>query len=112
VGLERGPLSLMSTIEELLGRNSGGSGLETENTAVGINCADYATPSIRKKLSLTSPTSGGRSVGIVCLWTKTTEVFFFCSSLIIISPSQWTPLNFCNCNNMANQPNNHLFVSR
>jgi hypothetical protein len=29
VGLERGPLSLMSTIEELLGRKSRGSGLET-----------------------------------------------------------------------------------
>jgi hypothetical protein len=28
VGLERGPLSLMSTTEELLERNSSGSGLE------------------------------------------------------------------------------------
>jgi hypothetical protein len=28
VGLERGPLSLVSTIEELLGRKSGGSGIE------------------------------------------------------------------------------------
>jgi hypothetical protein len=28
VGLERGPLSLVSTIEELLGRNSNGSGVE------------------------------------------------------------------------------------
>jgi hypothetical protein len=28
VGLERGPLSLVSTIEELLGRKSSGSGLE------------------------------------------------------------------------------------
>jgi hypothetical protein len=28
MGLERVPLSLVSTIEELLGRNSGGSGLE------------------------------------------------------------------------------------
>jgi hypothetical protein len=28
VGLERGPLSLVSTTEELLGRNSRGSGLE------------------------------------------------------------------------------------
>jgi hypothetical protein len=28
VGLERGPLSLVSTIEELLGRNSSGSGLK------------------------------------------------------------------------------------
>jgi hypothetical protein len=29
VGLERGPLSLVSTIEELLGLNSSGSGLES-----------------------------------------------------------------------------------
>jgi hypothetical protein len=28
VGLERGPLSLVSATEELLGRNSSGSGLE------------------------------------------------------------------------------------
>jgi hypothetical protein len=35
VGLERGPLSLASTIEELLERKSSGSGLETEITAVG-----------------------------------------------------------------------------
>jgi hypothetical protein len=35
VGLERGPLSLVSTIEELLGRKSSGSGLEIEITAAG-----------------------------------------------------------------------------
>jgi hypothetical protein len=29
VGLERGPLSLVSTTEELLGRNSSGSALES-----------------------------------------------------------------------------------
>jgi hypothetical protein len=29
VGLESGPLSLVGTIEELLGRESSGSGLET-----------------------------------------------------------------------------------
>jgi hypothetical protein len=29
VGLKRGPLSLVSTIEELLERNSGGFGLES-----------------------------------------------------------------------------------
>jgi hypothetical protein len=35
VGLERGPVSLVSTTEELLERKSSGSGLETEITAVG-----------------------------------------------------------------------------
>jgi hypothetical protein len=43
---------------------------KTELTAGGIRCADHGTPSIRKKLALTSPTSGGRSVGIVRLRTK------------------------------------------
>jgi hypothetical protein len=38
-------------------------------TAVGIRYADYPTPSIPKKVAL-SPTSGGRSVGIVRLQTK------------------------------------------
>jgi hypothetical protein len=35
VGLERGPLSLMSTIEELLGRNSSDSGLESREYGSG-----------------------------------------------------------------------------
>jgi hypothetical protein len=45
VGLERGPLSLVSAIEELLERKGSGSGLETE--AVSIRRADHATPSIQ-----------------------------------------------------------------
>jgi hypothetical protein len=45
VGLEWDKLSLMSTIEELLGRKSSGSGLETENMAVRIRHADHVTPS-------------------------------------------------------------------
>jgi hypothetical protein len=48
VGLERGSLSLVSTVEELLGRKSSGSGLEDENTAVGIRHADHVAPSILK----------------------------------------------------------------
>jgi hypothetical protein len=36
VGLESGPLSLMNTIKELLGGKSSGSGLKTENAAVGM----------------------------------------------------------------------------
>jgi hypothetical protein len=49
VGLERSPLSLVSTIEELLGRKSSGSGLETENTAAGIRHADHVEASIRER---------------------------------------------------------------
>jgi hypothetical protein len=73
VGLERGPRSLVSITEELLGRKSSGSGLETKNTAIGIRYANRVAPSIRKNLAPTLPTSGGRSVGIVSSRTKATE---------------------------------------
>jgi hypothetical protein len=48
VGLERGPLSLVSTIEELLYRKVAAPVYKTESTAVGIRQADHVTPSIRK----------------------------------------------------------------
>ena len=49
-------------------------GLEKQRlTAVGTRCADYVTPLYPKKLALTSPTGGGRSVGIVRVRTKATE---------------------------------------
>jgi hypothetical protein len=74
VGTERGPLSLVRITEELLEWKSISSGSRKPRlTAVGIRCADHATPSISKKLALTSPTSGGRSVRIVRLRTKATE---------------------------------------
>jgi hypothetical protein len=47
-GLERGPLSLVSTIEELLERKSSYPVLEIENTVVGIRHADHMASSIRK----------------------------------------------------------------
>jgi hypothetical protein len=70
VGLERGPLSLVSAIEELLERKS--SGFDPENRNYG---ADYATSLYPQKLELSSSTSGGRSVGIVRERTKATELF-------------------------------------
>jgi hypothetical protein len=47
VGLERGPLSLVSTTEELLDSKVAAPVYETENTAVGIRHADHAASSIR-----------------------------------------------------------------
>ena len=38
-----------------------------------IRCADHVTPLYPQKLALTSPTGGGRSVGIVRSRTKATE---------------------------------------
>jgi hypothetical protein len=49
VGLQRGPLSLVSITEELLEWKSSGSGSRKSRlTAVRIRCADHATPSIRE----------------------------------------------------------------
>jgi hypothetical protein len=59
VGLERGPLSLVSTTEELLKRKSSGSGLE-------IRKYGRRDPS-------RWPRVGGRSVGIVRSRTEATE---------------------------------------
>jgi hypothetical protein len=63
----------VSTTEELLDRKVAAP--VTENTAVGIRHADHVAPSIRKMLAITSPTSGGRSVGIVRSRTQTMELF-------------------------------------
>jgi hypothetical protein len=49
MGLERGPLSLVSTTEELLGRKSSGSGLEIREYG-----RRDPTTCIRKTLALTS----------------------------------------------------------
>jgi hypothetical protein len=76
VGLERGPLSLVSTTEELLDRKVAAPVYKTENKAVGIRNADHVAFYIRKKLPITSPTSGGRSVGIVRSRTQTMEFSF------------------------------------
>jgi hypothetical protein len=74
--VERGPLSLVSTTQELLYRKVAAHVYKTENTAVEISHADHVAPSIRKKLTITSPTSGGRSVGIVRSRTQTMECRF------------------------------------
>jgi hypothetical protein len=73
VSLELGALSLMSTIEELLGRNNSGSGLESrEYGCRDPLCLQRDTLS-PQKLALSWPASGGHSVGIVLSRTKATE---------------------------------------
>jgi hypothetical protein len=49
VGLERGPLSLVSTIEELLKRKVAAPVYKSENTDVEIRHADHVAPSISKR---------------------------------------------------------------
>jgi hypothetical protein len=67
VSLERDSLSLVSTIEELLGRNSSGSGLENREYGRGDSLGWPRDTLYPQKLALTSPTCGCRSVGIVRL---------------------------------------------
>jgi hypothetical protein len=76
VGLERGPLSLLSISEELLEWKSSGSGSRKPRlTAVG-SVALITRHYYPQKLVLTSPTNAGHSVGIVRLRTKATEFSF------------------------------------
>jgi hypothetical protein len=53
MGLERGPLSLVSTTEELLDRKVADPAQKTETKAVGIRHDDHMVPYIRKKLAIT-----------------------------------------------------------
>jgi hypothetical protein len=63
-GLERGPLSLVSTTEELLDRKKIAAPVKKpENTAVGIRHANHVAPSIRKSWqSLIRQSAVARSV--------------------------------------------------
>jgi hypothetical protein len=72
VGLERGSLSLMSTIEELLGRKYSGSGLEGREYGLRGSVTLTTWHPISAKVG-TMPTSGGHSVGIVGSRTLATE---------------------------------------
>jgi hypothetical protein len=73
VGLERGPLSLVSTIEELLKRKSSGFGLAIRKYGRKGSGGVTTWHPLSEKLALTCPTSGGRSVGILRLRTQATE---------------------------------------
>jgi hypothetical protein len=73
VGLELGPLSLVSTIEELLERKSNGSGLENREYGRRVPSRWPRGTLYPQKMALTPPTNGGSSVGIVLSRTQTTE---------------------------------------
>jgi hypothetical protein len=90
VGLERDPLSLMSTTEGLLGRKSSGPGLENRE----YGCIDPSrwprSTLYPQKLALTPPTSGGLSVGIVRSRThRSRSFFFFFLVFVTLSKDVW-----------------------
>jgi hypothetical protein len=73
VGLERGPLSFVSIIEELPGRKNSGSGLEEQEYGLRDTSRRPRGTLCPQMLALTLATSGGRSVGIVRSQTQATE---------------------------------------
>ena len=58
-------------------KSSGSRSRKQRLTAVGTRGAEHVTPLYPQKLALTSPTGGGRSVGIVGVRTKATEFSWF-----------------------------------
>jgi hypothetical protein len=66
VGLERGPLSFVSTIEELLGRKINGSGIEIREYGPRDPSSLPRDTLYPQKLSLTSSTSDGPQVEYRC----------------------------------------------
>jgi hypothetical protein len=84
VDLEWGPLSLVKITEKLFQGNSG-SNLENRNNDCGGFVALTTRHPLSVKLALTSPTSGGRSVGIVrACGLKPRSYFFVCSIVTAI----------------------------
>jgi hypothetical protein len=62
VGLEQGPFSLVSTIEELLGRKSSGSGLENREygSRESVTLTTWLPPFIKVGTNFTDKRSLGR----------------------------------------------------
>ena len=68
---------------------------------MGIRCADHVTTLYPQKLTLTSPTGGGRSVGIVRSRTKATEFFYIFNRLKLTSSRAETFVSKKMVNNSA-----------
>jgi hypothetical protein len=94
----------VSTIEEILGRNSSDSGLESREYGSRGSAALTTTPLYAQKLPLTSLTSGGHSVGIVRSGTQAMDFL----SLVLWEAIEYThifysPILFAICTSTFNK---------
>jgi hypothetical protein len=92
VSLEWGPLSFVNKIEELLERKSSGSGLANREYGRKDPLCWPRNTLYPKTLALTSPTSSGRSVGIVRSGAEATEFHFDTSTKMSSRTPGWRPL--------------------
>jgi hypothetical protein len=81
VSLEWGPLSLVSTIVEVLERKSSSSGLEKRDYGCRIHRADYVTPLYPQKVG-TNFSDKRQLLGIVRSQTKATELLLLQFSIL------------------------------
>jgi hypothetical protein len=103
VCVEGGPLSLVSTIKSYSKEKVAAPVWKTDITAVRFRRADHSTTLCKQNLALTSPTSGGRSVGIVRSRTKgdplnlcqelTSYIHTLNPSILIIAKNYWHRFN-------------------
>jgi hypothetical protein len=96
LGLEWGPLSLVSTIEELLERKSSGSGLETREYGHRDLSSWPRGILYPQNLALTSLTSGGLWGGVRSS-TQATEFFYIQHQLSILKTGIYD-FHFCALN--------------
>jgi hypothetical protein len=94
--MERAPLSLVSTTEELLERKSSGSGLENRKYGRRDPSRRPRGTLYQQQLAITSPTCGGRPIGIVSsnvlflLFILFPYPFLLYSSLLRAFPSRFS----------------------
>jgi hypothetical protein len=89
--IKRSPLSLVSAIRKLAGRNGSGSGLEIREYVRGDPLFWPRGTLYLQKLALTCPTIGGRSVDIVRSRTEATEfsLVFLLMNYILFRRAAW-----------------------
>jgi hypothetical protein len=97
VGMERGQLSLVRVIEELLEWKSSGSGQENRINGPGICCADHANPlsaRVATNFAARRRSLGGLKATEFSFWYINSHTYLLISPTILISPSWFIMISF------------------